>query len=614
MSATQHERQWVRVTKAQPCEICGKPDWCGTSSDGQVARCMRESSPHESSGGGWIHRLNGEPRAKSAPKPPPQPTRDWAAMAARFAENATTEQVAELAARLHVEAQALRELGVGRDGNLWTHPMFCADGAVCGVKTKRSDWTSPGCITGSKLGVFRRAIPDDGLLLVCEGESDTASALSLGFDAIGVPGAGHAGEAAAAFARGRETVIVADNDEAGTEGAKRLRAALLPAASSLRIVRPPQGIKDLRQWLIDGLTREALAAAIEAAPVEVPIGPESSPMAVRFLRPWELAEMPQRELLWGAGLGRGELGMLFGPWGSFKSFVGLALAVAIADGADFLGFKTKPGAVGLIVGEGAAGQVDRLRAATSVARIADRDDAIHDRIGIACGVPALTTAAGFDATVAAIEAMPVLPSLVIIDTVARALSAAGLDENSTSEMGLFVAALDRLRARFPGLAILAVHHSGNDRTDRCRGSIALPSGCDFVAHTEPRRGHGLPSVRLIIDKVKDGENPAPLRLDFAKVVVRDDADGKPVSSLRIDSYAPDVPERDPSPKARTEDLLRDAMRAAGAAGIDSAGARSATSKVASTVSEALGRMVESDEVEPFTDETGRKRWRFRGAQ
>lgn len=611
MSAQLHESGWVRVTKASPCPVCEHDSWCGISADGQVARCMREASPHESSGGGWIHRLGeAEPRTKPAPKP----TRDWGAMSARFAENATAEQVAELAERLHVEAQALRELGIGRDGSLWAFPMFAADGSVSGVKTKRHNWTEPGCITGSKLGVFRRAVPDDGLLLVCEGESDTAAGLSLAFDCIGVPGAGNAPEAAAAFARGRDTVIVADADEPGENGAARLREALLPVAKSLRIVQPPAPHKDLRAWFIGGCTRETLAAAIEAAPVEVPIGPESRPTAMRFLRPWELADLPPRELLWGAGLGRGELGMLFGPWGSFKSFVALGLAVALVDGADFLGFKTRPGAVGLIVGEGAAGQVDRLRAATSVARIADRGDAIHDRIGIACGVPALTTAEGFDATVAAIEAMPVLPSLVIIDTVARALGAAGLDENSTSEMGLFVAALDRLRARFPGMAVLAVHHSGNDRTDRCRGSSALPSGCDFQMHTETVRGQSVPSVKLAFDKTKDGQEPPPMRLNLAKVVVREDDEGKPVSSLRIDSYAADVPERQASPKARTEDLLREAMRAAGAGGIGSEDARSATSKVASTVSEILSRMVEDGEAEPFTNDAGRKRWRIRGGQ
>lgn len=609
MTATASD--WIRATKAAPCPVCEHDSWCGISADGQIARCMREASPHESSGGGWIHRLNGENRASEPrPKPTPKPSRDWGAMSARFAENTTAEQVAELAERLRVEPQALRELGIGRDGDRVTFPMFAGNGTVCGIKTRRHDWTSPGCIAGSALGVIRRAVPDDGLLLVCEGESDTAAGLSLGFDCIGVPGAGNAPEAAAAFARGRETVIVADADDAGQKGAQRLREVLLPVAKSLRVVYPPAGTKDLRQWLIGGCTREALAAAIEAAPVEVPIGPESPPMAMRFLRPWELAELPPRELLWGAGLGRGELGMLFGSWGTYKSFVALGLAVAIADGTDFLGFKTRPGAVGIIVGEGAAGQADRLRAATAIARIADRTDPIHDRIGIACGVPPLTTAEGFDATVAAIEAMPVVPALLIIDTVARALSAAGLDENSTSEMGLFVAALDRLRARFPGMAVLAVHHSGNDRTDRCRGSSALPSGCDFQMHTETVRGQSVPSVKLAFDKTKDGQEPPPMRLNLAKVVVRTDAEGADVTSLRIADFAPDDEGQRAEPKAKAADLLLAALREAGPAGLNARAAKESISRPGSTTSEGLAKLVGQGLAEPFVDDKGKPRWRL----
>jgi len=52
--------KWVRVTKHNPCPICGKPDWCLTSEDGKSAICARTESdkPAGNKGAGWLHTLN----------------------------------------------------------------------------------------------------------------------------------------------------------------------------------------------------------------------------------------------------------------------------------------------------------------------------------------------------------------------------------------------------------------------------------------------------------------------------------------------------------------------------------------------------------------------------
>lgn len=53
--------RWVNVTRAQPCGICGKPDWCSRSADGQIQLCRRQQGPgaierKDSSGGVyWLH-------------------------------------------------------------------------------------------------------------------------------------------------------------------------------------------------------------------------------------------------------------------------------------------------------------------------------------------------------------------------------------------------------------------------------------------------------------------------------------------------------------------------------------------------------------------------------
>src|SRR5437763_10116163 len=40
-TATRVSQCWRRVTRREPCSICGKPDYCRMSSDGAVAGCMR---------------------------------------------------------------------------------------------------------------------------------------------------------------------------------------------------------------------------------------------------------------------------------------------------------------------------------------------------------------------------------------------------------------------------------------------------------------------------------------------------------------------------------------------------------------------------------------------
>lgn len=70
---------------------------------------------------------------------------------------------------------------------------------------------------------------------------------------------------------------------------------------------------------------------------------------------------------------------------------------------------------------------------------------------------------------------PLKPTMVVVDTVARAM--AGGDENSTKDMGTFVASCDRLREELH-CGLLLVHHTGKD--GRIRGSSALFAACDSV--------------------------------------------------------------------------------------------------------------------------------------
>jgi hypothetical protein len=126
---------------------------------------------------------------------------------------------------------------------------------------------------GGREGLFVPAdLPDDGLLLVAEGPTDTAALLTLDFAAIGRPSCAGGVRLVCDRARGRDAVIVADADEPGRRGAAALANVLTLYCASVRVLRPPDGIKDARAWLRAGGTRADVQAAIDAAqPIRIGI-------------------------------------------------------------------------------------------------------------------------------------------------------------------------------------------------------------------------------------------------------------------------------------------------------------------------------------------------------
>ena len=105
-------------------------------------------------------------------------------------------------------------------------------------------------------------------IYVAEGETDTAALLSMGVYAIGIPGSGQATRMVVDFILGRSlsVVIVGDNDDAGRFGARKLASKLSLYSPCVKLIYPPEGIKDARAWLHQGATREQLQEAARAAP------------------------------------------------------------------------------------------------------------------------------------------------------------------------------------------------------------------------------------------------------------------------------------------------------------------------------------------------------------
>jgi DNA primase len=141
--------------------------------------------------------------------------------------------------------------------------MRDATGRVIGIRRRFPDGTKRA-LRRSKNGLFVPSrLTDDDWLLICEGESDTASALDLGFNAVGRPGCLGGGDLLEIYCRCRDVVIVADGDGPGLDGAERLATRLRLFCPDVRVIIPP--VKDLRAWRQAGATQADLELAIESA-------------------------------------------------------------------------------------------------------------------------------------------------------------------------------------------------------------------------------------------------------------------------------------------------------------------------------------------------------------
>lgn len=315
--------KWHKVSKAHPCPICKKPDWCGVNDDGTMRICMRAPNGHPSKNGGYLYVWeNGrwdEPaqraflgvppfRTGKVSPPPPLPPKTapkWAH------KRLSTKEVTDFILG-DMQVHLRWDFGVkdicGEDSD-----FECGTACAFGMYESKSH---PHCVAipmrnaaGDPVGIrFRHTLTkaktslkngSDGLffapilfkrkvdtLIIVEGATDAIALAAVGFDVVGRSSCATGTNAIRellSIVKPRNLVYVADNDhakeiagrmrEAGREGAQKLAKEIKHPYKMIS----PLNAKDIREYILNmrakgaetGQIRDAIARMIKDSRIKL---------------------------------------------------------------------------------------------------------------------------------------------------------------------------------------------------------------------------------------------------------------------------------------------------------------------------------------------------------
>ena len=263
------------------------------------------------------------------------------------------------------------------------------------------------------------------------------------------------------------------------------------------------------------------------APTTTPAGKAGQGIALRVD---DLFTMPGKEPDWLIEdvMAVGESAILFGPSGSYKTFVALDLCARIVYGLRIWGCDVRKGHVLYLPGEGRLGLKKRL-AAWAQGQPALPET--HANFHVAETLPELSTEEGFLRVFATLQGARDAGepySLVVVDTLSWALGG-GLDENSAKDVNILQVRVKRLREEF-GVATLLVHHAGKAAQavgmGGARGSSAITANAETVLQVV-KKGN---VCTVHVTKTKEGEAGRSIEREFVAVQLGVRDNGKPITS------------------------------------------------------------------------------------
>jgi hypothetical protein len=257
---------WLRVSRSRPCPVCDKLDWCLLAADGGAAICSRVESPKRCGEAGWLHRLNGHLlRQRTIVRSVRIDlaigvSLDLARFVTGWQAAVDPGRLELLAHSLGLSMTSLCRFGIGwsEEHRAWVFPMFDPIGNVLRIRLRYPN----GCklaVRESNVGLHIPTgitfCPSERLILA-EGPTDAAALLDMGFRSV-VGKYSCLGNLPlltelTRLWRPRDVVIVADGNESGRRGANNLASVLVAYGPAVRVIEPPEGVKDVRDWLRTG--------------------------------------------------------------------------------------------------------------------------------------------------------------------------------------------------------------------------------------------------------------------------------------------------------------------------------------------------------------------------
>lgn len=193
----------------------------------------------------------GQPRRDGATK-----SKSKKAASADGVSDPPDAMVADLARNLRVSEQSLRDIGIVACDGVPAFPERDSDGVVLGY-CRRMPNGAKRVRKNESRGIYITAklpeLPDP--VLIVEGASDTAAALTMGLTAVGRPNARGGADALATLLPRRDIIVVGERDQKrngswpGCAGAIAVAQKLADAwRKPVRWALPPEGAKDVREF------------------------------------------------------------------------------------------------------------------------------------------------------------------------------------------------------------------------------------------------------------------------------------------------------------------------------------------------------------------------------
>jgi len=396
------------------------------------------------------------------------------------------------------------------------HRVDAAGKRIAGIKDTR--------IVPLNLPEIIEAKQSGRAIYLVEGEKAADALTSIGAIATtSHTGAGSWPTEITQYFAGANVVVIPDNDQPGISYAKRAIAHLLPVVKSIRYLDLGLMMEgdDAYEWVYHAKgTRKELAEMARQAPVITDHiqAAEPEPVLSEAFNPtpqllnieaWDTIKDEPVNWIIENVLPEGGFAALYGPPGSYKSFVALDIAEAVATGRQWMGNQvTNPGAVLYIAGEGHGGIGARIKACKINHQTQDGAEIYVIRYQLNLRSSADDFNLLMQSIDALIERTGIELRLVQIDTLARAFG--GGNENDSQDMGAFIHNAGRLQRKL-NCALMVLHHSGKDATKGLRGHSSLLGAVDTQLELQKLeqevKQDGVAGKGVItVSKQKDGQD------------------------------------------------------------------------------------------------------------